>query len=301
MSPKHIFVALIAATFVLAGCDSTDPQPPVAPQSLALTLDGVAPLKNGFHYEGWAIIGGNPVSTGKFNVNDAGQIVNLQGQPIANGQFATGRDLSATTMVVITIEPPVSGPEPSNTKFLAGGISANNASLTMRHAEAVGRDFAASSGRYILATPTAPNASDLSGIWFIDPTGIQMAPGLDLPTLPSGWIYEGWAVIDGMPVTTGKFRDVAMADMAAPFSGPEPGPAFPGEDFIMNAPPGLSFPTNLQGAMAVITIEPFPDDSADPFPARPLAAMIPGNAQPMTLYMMQNEAGMLPSATARIQ
>ena len=70
---------------------------------------------------------------------------------------------------------------------------------------------------------------------------------MSLPALPGGLHYEGWAVIDGVPVTTGRLTSPSGADEAAPFSGPNPGPPFPGEDFLGNAPIGLVFPTNLAG------------------------------------------------------
>ena len=47
--------------------------------SLQLDFSGVDPLANGYHYEGWAIIGGSPVSTGKFNIGPDGAIIALDG------------------------------------------------------------------------------------------------------------------------------------------------------------------------------------------------------------------------------
>lgn len=67
--------------------------------------------------------------------------------------------------------------------------------------------------------------------------------GLTLATLPAGWKYEGWAVINGTPVSTGTFTSASAADDSAPFSGATAGPPFPGEDFLQNAPSGLTFPT----------------------------------------------------------
>jgi len=80
-------------------------------------------------------------------------------------------------------------------------------------------------------------------------------PSLDLPTLPEGWEYEGWVVINGQPLSTGKFLKVDEADFATPYSGASPGPAYPGEDFLQNAPAGLTFPLDLSGSTAVISVE----------------------------------------------
>ena len=96
-------------------------------------------------------------------------------------------------------------------------------------------------GKFILATPTTDDSGDeLSGIWFLDLITGTPDVSLQLPDLPEGWIYEGWVVMNGMPVTTGKFTQVDAADELAPYSGNDNlGPPFPGEDFVMNAPSGI--------------------------------------------------------------
>lgn len=137
-----------------------------------------------------------------------------------------------------------------------------------------------------------------SGIWFLDISSGSPAVGLNLPALPAGWRYEGWAVINGQPVSTGTFMNGNMADDAAPFSGPNPGPPFPGEDFIMNAPQGLSFPTNLSGGIAVISVEPYPDNSPTPFLLKPLVMPIPNPAAQHFTYNMNLNAGSFPTGIA---
>jgi hypothetical protein len=74
------------------------------------------------------------------------------------------------------------------------------------------------------------------------------------------------------------------------------GPPFPGEDFLVNAPAGLTFPTNLAGGMAVISIEPVPDNSTAPFLLKPLVAPIPANAIDHTDYQM-NQNLVFPTGT----
>ena len=125
------------------------------------------------------------------------------------------------------------------------------------------------------------------------------AQGLFLPTLPAGWKYEGWAVTGGTPLTTGKFTDPADADESAPYSGSMAGPPFPGEDYLMNAPSGMTFPLNLAGGNAVLTIEPDPDNSTAPFGAlKPLVAEIPSDATDHETYDMGNNASMFPTGMA---
>ena len=285
---------------VFASCDS-DPAVNTG-ETLRISLSAVDALANGFHYEGWAIIGGNPVSTGKFNVDGNGNLVDLSDNPISNGDFNTGQDLSAASVIVITIEPDGdTDAVPADTKYLGGDVSSLEAALSPAHGSSLGDDFSTADGSYILLTPTDdPAANDLSGIWFLDNSSGSAVAGLTLPVLPIGWKYEGWAVINGSPVTTGTFTSVDAADDAAPFSGAGAGPPFPGEDFLMNAPAGQTFPTDLSGSMAVISIEPFPDDNAAPFTLKPLTGAIPSGAASGTVYSLSNNASAFPSGSARI-
>ncbi|MCI0697835.1 hypothetical protein L0337_38280 [candidate division KSB1 bacterium] len=303
MLRKIANLSLIMGVFALAGCNNDEPSKPAAPQTLQLSLNGVQPLVNGYHYEGWALIGGSPVATGKFNVNASGTLVSLSGNIIANGEFQVGRDLSGTTAIVITIEPNNdSDPGPTATHYLAGDVANAAATLTAGHAAALANNFSTAAGKYILATPTdTDNTNEKSGIWFLELTTSGPARGLTLPTLPAGWAYEGWAVINGTPVTTGRFTNPAGADLSAPFSGPQGAPPFPGEDFLKNAPAGLAFPTNLSGGMAVISIEPEPDDSPAPFTLKPLIGVIPANSTDHFTYSMNNQAAGNPTGTATIK
>ena len=150
-----------------------------------------------------------------------------------------------------------------------------------------------STGTYILATPTdgGMDTDEASGVWFLDNTNAPPAvAGLDLPTLPAGWAYEGWAVINNTPISTGTFTSVSGADDSGIFSGDASGPAYPGEDFLNNAPAGVTFPVNLQGAPIVISVEPVPDNSAAPFLLKPLVGMTPADAATHTALSMGNNA-----------
>ncbi len=175
--------------------------------TFAINFTGLDPLLNGYHYEGWAIVGGSPVSTGKFNLDSNGNLVDLNGMEITNGEFNLGGDLSSATEFVLTIEPTGDIDDiPAMTHYLAGDVSGGSAMLSVGHSSALGNDFLSSTGNYILATPTnGANTDENSGIWFLDLSSGSPAQGLFLPTLPDGWKYEGWTVIDGTPVTTGTF------------------------------------------------------------------------------------------------
>jgi len=281
---NQFFVALLAVGFLFTACkkdevttDETD--------ELQLNLTGLEDLGTDFTYEGWIMVDGSPVSTGVFDVNDRGEL--------SKSTFDIPKeDLEKATAFILTIEPlPDSDPAPSAVKILAGNFDAASADLAISHEAAIGDDFANSTGDYILATPTNGMDNDeTSGVWWLNNTGSSPSAGLDLPTLPDGWKYEGWAVIDGQAVSTGTFTDFTMADDAAIYSGTEAGPNYPGEDFIMNAPEGLSFPTDLTGMTVVISVEPSPDNSPSPFLLKPLVASVPANAPDHSVLNMDNNA-----------
>ena len=262
---------------------------------LELNILGLEDLGPNARYEGWVIIDGSPITTGVFSVNGSGQM----SQTIFEVPAPVGK-LKNAAMFVLTIEPyPDNSPAPSDQHLVAGAFNGPQASLSIGHPAALNTDFASATGYFLLATPTTVSMMDeLSGAWFINNMSGSGVAGLSLPTLPTGWRYEGWAVISGQPVTTGTFMSGAMADASAPFSGPSPGPAFPGEDFIINAPSGLSFPTNLSGGTIVVTVEPYPDNSPAPFLLKPLVRGIPNPATAHFTYGMNLNPGSFPTGTA---
>lgn len=290
---KSLKILFVVLSLFLIGCsDDNNPGGP-GTNELTLNINGLENLGANYQYEGWIMVDGAPKTTGVFDVDD-------------NGNLSTNRftlnadDLSAATAFILTIEPkPDNDPMPSDVHLIAGDFSGNSAALDINHMAALGTNFSGAAGKYILATPTdGMNNNEKSGIWFLDNSSGSPATGLVLPELPNGWIYEGWAVINGTPVTTGKFTSVSAADQSAPFSGPMAGPPFPGEDFLMNAPAGLSFPTDLSGGMAVISVEPVPDNDAKPFLLKPLAGPIPADAMEHFVYEMSQNAASFPSGTA---
>lgn len=285
--------------FTLAACSTNSGS---SDAELSLQFSGLETLQNGFHYEGWIILDDGPITTGKFNVNDTGDIVDLNGKPIANGVFTLTDDVSSASTFVLTIEPAGDVDDiPAETHHVAGSFSNGSASLSLEHAASLGSSFSSSTGEFILATPTdGVNDNENSGIWFLELSSGSPMAGLNLPTLPAGWRYEGWAVYNGMPITTGTFTSASGADAFDNFSGSLGAPLFPGEDFLMNAPDGFMFPVDLAGGTAVVSIEPFPDDSPAPFALKPLVGSIPSSATDRMVYSMNNNSASFPSGTARI-
>jgi hypothetical protein len=298
--PKLLACTAFALVAPLTACDDA-----MSPRRdiLALTFTGLEPLANGFHYEGWAITASGAVSTGKFNVGSGGALVTVNGAVIANGEFATDVDLDAATAIVITVEPAGDVDAlPATTKVLGGALANSSGQLRISATQALGTDFSSAAGKFILATPTdGMNNNETSGIWFLELVGGSPTAGLVLPMLPAGWRYEGWAVINARPVTTGTFTSATATDASALFSGPQPGPPFPGEDFLVNAPAGLTFPTNLSNGTAVISVEPVPDDSPAPFTIKPLTRSIPANAADHATFSMNLNVASFPTGMATVR
>ena len=297
-------ITLALSLALAAGCSTGSDSTSSADQPTALALDASAltPLANDFHYEGWILVDGAPLTTGKFNVDEEGVIVDLWGQVIPGGIFEVGVDLSDATDVILTIEPAGDTDTiPSETHYVAGGLEDGQAHLTVAAGAALGDDFQMANGTYILATPTdGMDTNERSGVWFVDIAQEPFAPSLDLPELPEGWEYEGWAVIDGVPVTTGRFTARDMADAFNGFSGEMMAPPFPGEDFLVNAPEGTWFPTELSEGKVVISIEPSPDDSPAPFLLKPLVGDVPVDALDHAAQSLDNHAESFPSVTASL-
>ncbi len=287
MKKTQLILFALVGLFLISSCKKDDDMDPSTMKSITLNLNGLEDLGSDFVYEGWLIVDGSPVSTGTFTVDADGMLSKTSFE-------LDSMDVDNATKFVLSIEPMNdTDPNPAPTKILAGDFSGNSANVDIAP---VG-DFSNAAGKYILATPTnGADTDENSGIWFLDLATGAPTVGLTLPALPDGWVYEGWTVINGQPVTTGKFTNVMATDMADPYSGSEPLPDvngsdgfFPGEDFLMNAPSGLNFPTDIAGGKAVISIEPSPDNSEAPFTLKPLVHDIPASAVDHTVYnMMQN-------------
>ncbi|OEK06389.1 anti-sigma factor [Roseivirga misakiensis] len=263
---RKLLTLLIIPAFLFS-CGDDDSAPETA--ALNLNINGLEDLGTSAQYEGWLIVGGNPVSTGTFTVD-------------ANGTLSTTsfnvnpEDADAATKFVLTIEPiPDPDPAPAAAKLLAGDFNGNtSATLSTGTAPALG-DFSNSAGTLFLRTPTdetaGNNGNDIYGVWFGTP-GMPPTPNFTLPTLAEGWVYEGWVIGDAGPISTGTFTDFGDRDSGNPFSGTEnnAGPPVPGEDFFNAAPAGETFPLDIRGRRIVISVEPVPDNSPAPFLLKPL-------------------------------
>ena len=280
---KKNFFPLVLLTALIISCSSDDDAASTA--SLTLNLSGLENLGPNFVYEGWIVVNGTPVTTGTFTVNDAGTLSKTQFD-------VDSAQLNNATDFVLSIEPTNDpDPAPSNTKYLAGSFSGSTASVST----GIIGNFSTSTGKYLLGTPTNGNANPNAGVWFMDGNGPSV--GLNLPTLDAGWKYEGWVVSNGTVLSTGAFTNPNGPDMSAIYSGMMPSPPFPGEDFLVNAPAGLTFPANLSGATLVISVEPFPDNSPMPFTLKPLSHNISNPAVTGTTINMERSLMSFPTGT----
>lgn len=253
---------------------------------LSVSINGVEPLGGTFLYEGWLIGGSSgPVSTGFLTVSS---------NNVGTQDFTVGDDfLTEYTGYLVTIEPDDSDSIPSDTHLIGGDFDSDgDATLTISFPAALGTDFSTATGEFILAAPSSPGSPANLGIWFLNNSNPPPVAGLSLPTLPAGWVYEGWVVFAGVPTSTGTFTDPNAADSDGP--GPNAGPTttglpnYPGQDFV-NPPQNVAM-----ADMTVITVEPSPDDAPTPFAMKPLRntnIMDVTTVQSMSLNLATNPTG----------
>ena len=232
-------------------------------ETVTVSFEHLPKLNGDFVYEGWLIVDGTPKSAGRFSREEL----------LSDGEteFTVNDVKEDPDAYVLTIEPDEGDePAPSKVHLLAGSFDeSGTANLSISHPKALGTNLMDARGSYLLATPSAPDAPNSQGIWFLNKTAQGPIASLELPSLPSGWTYEGWIVGPDGPVSTGRFKSVSGADSdgAGDAAGSGSTPPFPGQDFI-------SPPMDLVGKKAVITVEPQPDTSAKPFAVKPLVDSI---------------------------
>lgn len=275
-------VTVVESDRFVCGKDARDAWCGLSPQQstpkraeLVMRYVGLEPLGPDYVYEGWIITSAGPISSGRFEVSQSDETFSFD---------VLESDARDSTAFVLTIEPKFNDdPAPAATHILAGDYSGFVSNLGVQHPAALGTFFGEAAGSFILAAPSDPNASYANGVWWLDPAG--PAPTLNLPTLPGGWVYEGWVVTDRGPISTGRFTSVEGADSdgAGPQAGPEPTPPFPGQDFV-------NPPIDLVGATMVITVEPEPDNASGPFTMKPLAGVASDPGRPGVLQSMMNQA-----------
>ena len=239
-------------------------------------------------------------SLGKFKIRDTGVVVDQFGREIQGRNFNIPEQVDSISSAAIFLTDGTSGG--FNVPFLSGSVTTDRVLFEFKHV-----DPAQASGKFMLGTPTDNNTfvNERSGLWFGNI--LSGVAGLNLPPLPSGWVYEGWAIVGGSTLTTGRFNIANRPDTFSGFSDNQaPAPKFPGEDFLRDPPvvvfPNLRFPVDLNGQTVVITVEPdrkgTDPTGAGPFPLKILTAEVSRRAEPYRLYDLdQVDKDSFPRAT----
>ncbi|MEQ9105655.1 MAG: hypothetical protein RIE53_13275 [Rhodothermales bacterium] len=286
------YLPVLLVILFVAGCDSTSSSDEPANRfRITLDVDGLVPLQDGFRYQVWAMVDNTPVGSTVFNVNENGQFVNNLGQIVSRTLSMSANVARATTVMVTINGKTDSGTVPSNRVLMAGDVDNGGVTLSVDHPLALGAELGGPfTGAFQLATPSDTNPNnELGGLWFGTGQGAQLQPTLDLPELPSQWIYEGWiSLSDGTVFSTGKFSRGDRFDESNPHSFQDV-PLVPGEDFLLDPPAGVTFPPDFSGAAVFVTVEMAEDDNrSTPFAVRLLEGSVPASPQPRTPYALQS-------------
>lgn len=308
---RNLILVLFLSPF-LAGCGDDDPEiASIEGNSLVtLSVSGLQKIVGGLNYQAWLVVGSGSDYGGYplllFNIDDQGRMVDPAADTLLSGPYQVDVAADAVLGIAISLEiTDVLVLSSSFTFILGGEMIDGTANLTAEDWIAFNRDLSDAGGQFVLFSPTDEDqTNELSGIWFLDPTQGPFRQGLNLPEAPKGWNYEGWIEVEGHTLSMGKFLFPNLPDSTATFSGPVEGPSFPGEDFLLDPPEGLTFPLDLSGGTVFVTVEP--EAEWDAFPDRPfylrlLEGTVPDNPVALVLYGMNSLVSQLPTGTATVQ
>lgn len=295
----YLITAFSILLISLTGCDYFENSETENTLLVTVDLNGLPAVPDSMTYVIWFDSDNKPAV--KFFAKDP----DLEG----NIYYSAEKRLSTISdaqLLLVTVERQSalndSGFAPSSRVILSGRVKSGN--CTFEIGESVNL-FNESSALYTLTTPTnGPGTNELSGVWFIDSLGTAPVPvaGLKLPVLYNGWRYEGWAEINGTLVSTGRFTDPEEADLFDEYSSTTAGYPFPGEDFLQNAPAGLTFPTDLTGQKVFISLERNDGSTSGTTPFVVLfSATVQSPAQDGVSYTMQRTTNSIPGGTAVIK
>lgn len=282
---KLFAVSALTLLLLAAGCSDNGggPSGPGPYDAITLDLYDTGKLSGGYFYQIWVANTGELewVPVQEFNVNPVpggsvpDGIITITGQSVSDNTFANlSVDFEAKDTLIITIEPPgAASGVPSLSVVAAAQIPDDFTQRTIGILE-FPVDSDSSLGvpnSFEFATPTdADTANELSGIWLaLNPESGFPSQSLRLRNAKPGWIYEGWVWHEDTWLSMGKFESAAEDDDFSGYSAGA-GIGFPGEDFLMNAPTGVTFPWTFGvGDSILITLEPSPDpDPDEPFVIR---------------------------------
>ena len=315
---KRLYIIISFLLIVFAACQTNEVYGPSDQVTqVELNINGLQDMGDSCWYEGWVIWGDNNEnlqSIGVFQANGNGDLsprafdINMGTMQQVQKFLITielddvpGYQVTANVTADTVTYDSVAGP--SEYHLMAGVFRGNTTVLNIGNLVTFENDYASATGTYMLDTPTDSNRTNpKSGIWFVNLKSSSIPiQGLQIPEVSGGWNYNGHINIGGTVVATGKFENPAAADDENPYRDVT-GVAypFPGEDFLLNAPDGLTFPVDLSGAEVTIYLNPpYPAGKNTPFqPIEILQATVPGNAVSHTIYQLSNAANNVPYGTA---
>jgi hypothetical protein len=294
---SKLLIVFALLLFTITGCEYFENSDTLDVSSIEVNINGLPVLPDSMTYVGWfnREVNGVKKYTKVFvmDANPSGSINYKSDKPLQKLQEAQEFNLTTEKKSVASDSNLV----PSTRELLVGRFSEAASVLTIGSGTI---DFSNQKAVFNLATPTnGPASNELSGVWFVDSLSTNIVAGLDLPLLYEGWIYEGWVQINGQYVSTGRFSDPKSADLYTEYSDSLAGYSFPGEDFLLNAPSGLTFPTDLSNAIVAVSIE-YNDGKThgtEPF-KKIFEATLPASAQSGVTYSLQYTSPVLTSGNS---
>lgn len=299
---KYLIAVFLILIITITGCDYFENSDTLNTASLEVNLTGLPAIPDTMTFVCWYAQDNTkfkPIRAFNLDADANGNIYFKSEQPLGH--------LTNAQILKVTVDRKAAINDPNFTfssarVILSGRIKNANCTFDVgERAEQMNNISAV----YTLSTPTNGTGTDeLSGVWFIDSLLTAAAPvaGLKLPALYSGLRYEGWVEINGTYVSTGRFSNPKAADLFKGYSSTSAGYPFPGEDFLLNAPAGLTFPTDLSGQKVLVSLEWNNGKTSGNSPAIVLfSATVPNSAQSGVSYLMQRQNNSVPNGTAVIK
>jgi hypothetical protein len=296
---KKLILLFVISLLAFGGCEYFENSSTLNTSSLELNISGLPAIPDTMAYVAWYDNDDRPpVFIKQLSPNSQGNVYFKEEQKLVF--------LDSAQIFLVTVERKSQIGTPnftaSNRVVLIGRFSKGLANLTLAENFT---DFNNTAAKYTIYTPTDGNISSnpYGGIWFVDSVDAnRIAAGLNLPVLAGGWIYEGWIEVGGNILSTGRFRNPKAADLFNGYSASTASIPYPGEDFINNAPAGFTFPLDLRGKKAYISLEVNTGITRGSSPLYVIyEADIPNDVVSLKSYSMTRKNLAIPKGTAVIK
>jgi len=268
---KKILLLLVPLLIALGGCELTEVEDGANVSELQMSVTGLKALPDTLTYTAW-ILKYDQVKQVNVGYLIDPITVDAQGSATITSKYISFEALQSATGVLLTAEKKTrfiyasqaeedslrNAMRPSSRKILTGAFGSNSTDLSVNN---VISNLSTISGVVTILTPTDGNSdqNEASGIWFADSIDRADGPlaGLNLQDANDGWSYYAWIETNGTMLQIGGFTKAGGSDDFAGYSDiAAAGLGFPGEDFLTNAPAGVTFPLNLSGAKVIVTAQP---------------------------------------------